>query len=66
LSIGKKNIRTSIQLLSPAFDFTAQTGQRPKINIVINYNQEVDVFRILFVSYNRAKERNTTNSGELC
>ena len=35
-NIRQKNIRASIQLLSPAFDFSAQPGQRLKINIVIN------------------------------
>jgi hypothetical protein len=63
LSIGKKNIRTSIHLLSPAFDFPTQTGQRFEVNLVINYDQEVDVFRILFVSCNRAKKCNTANAG---
>src|SRR3970040_12488 len=64
LSIRKENIRASIHLLSPALDFPAQPRQGLEINIVINHYQEVDVFRILFVSRNRTKKRNTANSGD--
>jgi len=39
LSIRKEDVRASIHLLSSAFDLPAQTGQRLKVNVVINDNQ---------------------------
>ncbi|HYN26184.1 MAG TPA: hypothetical protein VES69_14250, partial [Pyrinomonadaceae bacterium] len=40
--------------MSPAFDLPAQTRNRLEVNIniiiIINYNQEVDVFGIVLVS----------------
>jgi hypothetical protein len=60
--IGKKDIRAFISALGSTLKSAARGGQRGEISIIIHYDQDVCVLRIVLVAGQRTDDSDSANT----